>query len=33
MNSKLIDGLGKILITVITVAIGIGLDYLKETNK
>lgn len=33
MNSKLIDGLGKVLITVITVAIDISLDYLKETNK
>lgn len=33
MNSKLIDGLGKVLITVITVAIGIGLEYLKKMNK
>lgn len=33
MNSKLIDGLEKVLITVVTIAIGIGLEYLKEMNK
>ncbi len=33
MNPKLLDGLGKVLVTVVTVAIGIGLDHLKEKNK
>lgn len=33
MNSKLINELGKVLITVVTVAIGIGLDHLKENKK
>lgn len=32
-KNKLIDGLGKVLITVATVAIGIGADYIKEKKK
>ena len=33
MNPKLIDGLGKVLVTVVTVAISIGLDHVKEKTK
>lgn len=32
-KNKLIDGLGKVLVTVATVAISIGAEYIKEKKK